>query len=182
MTMTGQTGSEESLKSRRGNCARTFRSPHMHHLVVYFTSHQARGSRPNRLQVGVYTALVQSRVSISLSLPYARPRTLHAPPSAVIATGIGDRDTRPVDAARMQHAAPMYLANARLATLTQRGRRLPRRQRRTSFLSHSALSAVSLATASAFSLAVSSARSASSRPTAAACVCAARTAHDWTKA
>ena len=101
--------------------------PHMHHLVVYFTSHQARGSRPNRLQVGVYTALVQSRVSISLSLPYARPpRTLHAPPLSVIATGIGDRDTRPVDAARMQHAAPMYLANARLATLTQRGRRLPR--------------------------------------------------------
>ena len=50
----------------------------------------------------------------------------HAARTAVIATGIGDRDTRPVDAARMQHAAPMYLANARLATLTQRGRRLPR--------------------------------------------------------
>ena len=77
--------------------------PHMHHLVVYFTSHQARGSRPNRLQVGVYTALVQSRVSISLSLPYARPRTRAR--TAVIATGIGDRDTRPVDAARMAHAA-----------------------------------------------------------------------------
>ena len=60
--------------------------------------------------------------------------------------------------------------------------RPPAAQRRTSFLSHSVLSAFSLATASAFNLAVSSYRSASIRATAAACVCAARTAHDLTKA
>ena len=68
-----------------------------------------RGGPANRLQVGVYTALVQSSVSnLSLrvqSIPFVRyAATLHAaraPPLSV--TGIADRDTRP-----MQHAAPMY--------------------------------------------------------------------------
>lgn len=77
--------------------------PHMHHLVVYFTSHQARGSRPNRLQVGVYTALVQSRVSISLSLPYARPRTLHAPPLSRPGSGTAIRGPSTRPACSMQH-------------------------------------------------------------------------------
>jgi hypothetical protein len=71
-----------------------------------------RGGPANRLQVGVYTALVQSSVSnLSLrvqSIPFVRyaatlwhaARTADAPLSV---TGIADRDTRP-----MQHAAPMY--------------------------------------------------------------------------
>lgn len=85
-----------------------------------------RGGPANRLQVGVYTALVQSSVSnLSLrvqSIPFVRyAATLHAARTAVI----GYRDRGPRYAA---HAAccTNVLANARLATLTQRGRRLPR--------------------------------------------------------
>jgi hypothetical protein len=61
--------------------------PHMHHLVVYFTSHQARGSRPNRLQVGVYTRSCSVSSFKSLSLPYARPPRRRR--TAVIVPGSG---------------------------------------------------------------------------------------------
>jgi hypothetical protein len=112
---------------------------------------------------------------ISLSRPYHAP---HAPATGHRVTAPGSTAIRrPMQVALA--AATHVLANA---PGNAHSARPPAAQRRTSFLSHSALSAVSLATASAFSLAVSSARSASSRPTAAACVCAARTAHDWTKA
>ena len=131
-------------------------------------------------QVGVYTAFVQSSVSNLRikSLSLSSVKRYHARRLTHRVTVPGSTAVRrPMRVALA--AATHVLANA---PGNAHSARPPAAQRRTSFLSHSALSAVSLATASAFSLAVSSARSASSRPTAAACVCAARTAHDWTKA
>ena len=162
MTMTGQTGSEE-IEKRRWMCAYLLdraHAPHVCSMVVYFTSHQARGSRQLVAGRGVHgSCSVFGFKSLShRALPRVGGITDTHPPR-------GPRTSSGGGGAERAHSA-----------------RPPAAQRRTSFLSHSALSAVSLATASAFSLAVSSARSASSRPTAAACVCAARTAHDWTKA
>jgi hypothetical protein len=167
------------LKSEGGTVRVPSADPHMHHLVVYFTSHQARGSRQLG-RSGCTRLLFSLQFQIcSLNLSLSRVRITHVATARTAGYRVPGSTAirRPMQVALA--AATHVLANA---PGNAHSARPPAAQRRTSFLSHSALSAVSLATASAFSLAVSSARSASSRPTAAACVCAARTAHDWMKA
>lgn len=98
------------------------RSARMHHLVgLDFTrSHQARGSRQSVAGRGVHATRLLFSLQFQISLSGFRVFVRYARTAV-----IGYRDRGPRYAA---HAAccTNVLANARLATLTQRGRRLPR--------------------------------------------------------
>ena len=88
---------------------------------LYFSS--GEGVPPIGCRSGVYTALVQSSESFkSLSLRFRTHGTHRAVSVTLSGPGSRTANTRPIDAA----CCTNVLANARLATLTQRGRRLPR--------------------------------------------------------